>query len=63
MTSADCFEVGYLCFLSEDFAHATLWMNETLQRLYEENQIGGGVEDLRIAETLDHLAYSLFREG
>jgi len=56
MTASDCFELGRLAYLENDFYHTILWMRQALTRLEEDSDS----EDFHRAYVLDYLAYALF---
>lgn len=58
MSVEDCFEIGRLAYLKNDFYHTVLWMREALRMIEAKQQS----VDMR-AEILDHLAFANFMQG
>lgn len=55
----ECFHLGRLAYLSADYYHCTLWMEETLERL----KIRGNVSDEDRIRVYDYLSFSLYKLG
>lgn len=56
--AGDCFEIGRAAYLSEDFYHTVLWMQEALDRLVGEKEKTADIEDV-----LEYLAFGLYKQG
>lgn len=56
MSSEDCFEIGRQTYVTADFHHTILWMNEALNRINNHSQ-------LTRVDVLEYLAFSTFKQG
>lgn len=57
--AVDCFEIGRLAYLSKDYYHTILWMEQSLHVLQHEH----ATSQSRMAsptEILDYLAYAMY---
>lgn len=60
MTAHDCFEMGRQSYMSEDYYHTLLWMNEAMARL---NNNTDEIMKVTKADILEYLAFSVFKQG
>lgn len=60
MTAHDCFEMGRQSYMSEDYYHTLLWMNEAMARL---NNNTDEIMKVPKADILEYLAFSVFKQG
>lgn len=58
MKAHDCFELGRQSYMTHDYYHTVLWMQEALQLLDQETN-----QTVTKADVLDYLAYSTFKQG
>ncbi|EPB69383.1 tetratricopeptide repeat protein [Ancylostoma ceylanicum] len=56
--AGDCFTIAKAAYNDGDYYHAIMWMEEALKRLEQENEPTADRE-----EVLDHLSYSLYKQG
>uniref|UniRef100_A0A0N5AR18 procollagen-proline 4-dioxygenase n=1 Tax=Syphacia muris TaxID=451379 RepID=A0A0N5AR18_9BILA len=56
--AGDCFEIGRVAYLEEDYYHTILWMQEALNRVMNESESTAPIEEI-----LEYLAYSLYKQG
>lgn len=55
----DIYDIGVRSYHKEDWPHAVEWLSLAL----EEVESGRGVENIHIADIIDHLAFALFNVG
>ncbi|KAK6101570.1 Prolyl 4-hydroxylase subunit alpha-1 [Brugia pahangi] len=58
LTAGDCFEIGRVAYSENDYYHAILWMQEARERIQKETKPTADPESI-----LDHLAFSLYKQG
>ncbi|MCP9261188.1 Prolyl 4-hydroxylase subunit alpha-1 [Dirofilaria immitis] len=58
MTAEDCFEIGRTAYHTEDYYHAIMWMQEARERVEKET-----VPTANLEVILEHLAFSLYKQG
>lgn len=58
LSAIDCFELGRIAYLQQDYYHTLIWMQEALDRLYKEEQPTADE-----AEILEHLGFSMYHQG
>nr|CDP99903.1 BMA-PHY-2, isoform h [Brugia malayi] len=58
LTAEDCFEIGRVAYSEHDYYHAILWMQEARERIQKETKPTANLESI-----LDHLAFSLYKQG
>lgn len=58
LTAGDCFELGRHSYTNADFYHTILWMQESLDRVQEEQ-----LKTAEVADILEYLAFSTFKQG
>lgn len=63
MTAEDCYELGRLAYLKDDFYHTILWMQEGLKLLESDTTLNAKQKDTLHAKLLDHLAYAVYMQG
>ncbi len=58
LTAGDCFELGRHAYNQGDYYHTILWMREAEQRLIHEK-----TKTADLADVLEYLAFSTFKQG
>ncbi|VDO42609.1 unnamed protein product, partial [Brugia timori] len=58
VAAEDCFEIGRVAYSEHDYYHAILWMQEARERIQKETKPTANLESI-----LDHLAFSLYKQG
>jgi prolyl 4-hydroxylase len=58
LTAEECFELGRHAYVTKDYYHALLWMQEAYSHLQHENP-----PTVELADVLDYLAYSTAMQG